>query len=145
MESASNWVNGHSPTDTETVRSRGYKPGSKVDADNVAGPVSSPCEPGSYALDSIDAEGVSVYSHASGYVPAFRKAGTCEVRLSAFADGTPAPVHVLEGLPATWVSRHGAAGGALVLANDVEAGFIRDGRFYTLPAAADVVGPGAPG
>lgn len=80
--------------------------------------------------------GVSQRNRAAGFAPAYRDRDSGEVVLSRFADGTLAPVHVLEGLPAEWVLARDADGCVTRVRAAVEAGFVRDGRFYTREAAA---------
>jgi hypothetical protein len=80
--------------------------------------------------------GVSQRNRAAGFAPAYRERETGEVALSRFADGTLAPVHVLEGLPPDWVLARDGDGCVTRVRATVEAGFIRDGRFYTREAAA---------
>jgi hypothetical protein len=58
--------------------------------------------------------------------------------ISCFADGRPAPIHLLDGLPADWVTVRGAGGRVLAVKASVVAGFIRGGRFYTRAQAASL-------
>jgi hypothetical protein len=83
--------------------------------------------------------GISQGNHRLGFVPAFRDDcdGRCEI--SRFADGRPAPVHLLEGLPAAWIGRRDPAGQALATRPGIVAGFLRGGRFYTREQAAQAV------
>jgi hypothetical protein len=75
----------------------------------------------------------AVFSDASfGFMPAFMDIHNLEVHLSAYKDGNPAVVHILEGLPASWVSEWGHDGQAVALKTGVIAGFMRNGRFYTI-------------
>ncbi len=67
----------------------------------------------------------------SGFVPAFYDTLSDRSTISCFADGTPAPIHLLEGVPAEWVSEYDAEGHVASLRPGVIAGFLRDGRFYT--------------
>lgn len=64
-------------------------------------------------------------------LPAFRDIETGETHLSINADGTLAPVHVLEGLPEHWVLSRGARGEVRAIKDSVIAGFLRGGRFYS--------------
>lgn len=80
--------------------------------------------------------GVSERNRAAGFAPAYRDSESGEVALSRFADGTLAPVHVLEGLPTDWVLARDGDGCVIRVRATVEAGFVRDGRFYTREAAA---------
>lgn len=81
--------------------------------------------------------GVSVRSRPLGFRPAFLDVGTGAVYLSRFADGRPAPMHLLDGLPAGLVTRRTATGQVAALLASVTAGFVREGRFYTRREAAD--------
>jgi hypothetical protein len=56
--------------------------------------------------------------------------------VSRFADGRPAPIHVLDGLPEGWVRCRNASGQVAMARAGVIAGFIRGGRFYTREEAA---------
>lgn len=92
--------------------------------------------------------GISRENRCCGFVPAFRNAETRAVCASTFADGRPAPFHVLDGLPETWVIARDRCGRVVRVKGCVVAGFLRDGRFYTREEAAATVrgeGPGAPG
>lgn len=89
--------------------------------------------------------GVSQHNHQAGFMPAYKNTLTGEAVISCFADGTPAPVHLLEGLPDAWVAsrdEHGCVRRAL---DSVIAGFLRNGNFFTREAAAQLVAeePGA--
>lgn len=79
--------------------------------------------------------GVSRENRAAGFRPAFRHRPTGEVRVSSYADGSPAPVHVLDGLPDAWLSSD-APPGQRNLLDAVEVGFVRDERFYSREQAA---------
>lgn len=90
--------------------------------------------------------GVSERNRAAGFAPAYRDRDSGEVVLSRFADGTLAPVHVLEGLPSEWVLARDGDGCVTRVRATVEAGFVRDGAFYTREAAAlSLSGSGAEG
>jgi hypothetical protein len=80
--------------------------------------------------------GVSERNRSAGFAPAYRDLESGEVVLSRFADGTLAPVHVLEGLPAEWVLARDGDDCVTRVRATVEAGFVRDGQFYTREAAA---------
>ena len=69
--------------------------------------------------------GISQENRSKGFAPAFMSYRTGTVYLSCFADGRPAPFHTLEGLPDKDES--------------VEAGFVKDGKFYTRAEAAAAV------
>ena len=80
--------------------------------------------------------GVSAGNACAGFRPAYFNESTCETVLSRFADGRLAPIHVLEGLPESWVAMRDEQGAALEVCPEVVAGFMRDGVFYTRKAAA---------
>jgi hypothetical protein len=61
---------------------------------------------------------------------------TRQAELSRFADGRPAPMHLLEGLPDLWVVERDTQGRVSALKDTVIAGFIRGGLFYTREQAA---------
>jgi hypothetical protein len=74
-----------------------------------------------------------------GYQPAFFDTETGCMELSCFADGKPAPMHLLDGLPEAWIVERDACGRVVAVKHTVVAGFARDGIFYTrAQAAADV-------
>jgi hypothetical protein len=87
--------------------------------------------------------GVSANNRHAGFVPGYRNCLTGETRISRFADGTPAPVHVLEGLPGEWVDKRDDQGRVLCTVAGVIAGFLRQGRFYTRDQAAGLLGANA--
>jgi len=87
-------------------------------------------------LAFIGTGGVSAENRSSGFLPAFYDRETGRAELSRFADGRPAPMHLLEGMPAEWVARRDAAGGIIALKVSVIAGFVRNACFYTREQAA---------
>jgi hypothetical protein len=82
--------------------------------------------------------GVSRENRAAGFRPAFRHRRSGEVMLSSFADGRQAPIHLLDGLPDAWLVP-GAPKGQRCLGDAVEAGFVRDGLFYSREQAAAAI------
>ncbi len=74
---------------------------------------------------------VSRGCRALGLRPAFQDTATGEVHLSTFADGRPAPVHILDGLPRSWVLAQDDRDRVLAVKETVIAGFLHRGRFYT--------------
>ena len=75
--------------------------------------------------------GVSPENQGYGFVPAFLDQETGTVYPAQFADGRPAPMHLLDGLPdEIVVSRH-ASGHIQALKPSVIAGFLRRKRFFT--------------
>jgi hypothetical protein len=83
--------------------------------------------------------GVSGANRHAGFVPGYRNCLTGETRISCFADGTPAPVHVLEGLPREWVDQRDEQGRVIRTVAGIVAGFLRQGRFYTRAQAAGLL------
>jgi len=75
--------------------------------------------------------GVSAENRGAGFQPAFLDRRTGLVYLSQFADGSPAPVHLLDGLPPELVVQRTAAGRVAAVRDCVVAGFVRDGPFLT--------------
>ena len=84
----------------------------------------------------IGSAGVSEHNQDQGFRPAFRNLETGCVVLARFKDGSPAPMHLLDGLPDEWVLEKDAAGRVLSVKPCVIAGFLRHGRFYTREQAA---------
>jgi hypothetical protein len=80
--------------------------------------------------------GVSQENRALGFRPAFYDVETGRVEAARFADGRPAPMHLLEGLPEEWVTQRCAAGHISAIKDSVIAGFIRGGIFFTREQAA---------
>ena len=78
-----------------------------------------------------DTPGVSINNREQGFRPAFldRSSGRCCI--SRFADGRPAPIHMLEGLPEDWVAERTAEGQAIRAHCHVVSGFLSNGLFYT--------------
>ncbi|MBK7661685.1 MAG: hypothetical protein IPJ28_22305 [Betaproteobacteria bacterium] len=71
-----------------------------------------------------------------GFRPAFYDMATCSLHLSTFADGRPAPVHLLDGLPDEVVVVRSECGRVIAVKASLMAGFERDGFFYTRRSAA---------
>ncbi|NCC29711.1 MAG: hypothetical protein EOM22_16610 [Gammaproteobacteria bacterium] len=75
--------------------------------------------------------GVSRNNGSFGFRPGYLDGASGEAVLSRFADGTPAPVHLLDGLPDSWVLHRDHDGHVTATRPGIVSGFIRDGRFYT--------------
>jgi hypothetical protein len=87
--------------------------------------------------------GVSAGNRRSGFRPAFLDRATGRVYLSKFRDGSPAPVHLLDGLPRELVMQWTDGGRVAAVQDSVVAGFVRDGRFLTRDeVAAELARPG---
>lgn len=92
--------------------------------------------------------GISQENACAGFVPAFFDTATRRVYLSRFADGRPAPFHLLDGMPQETVAARDAGGRPSRLLASIVSGFYRDGRFYTRDeacACACVGGPAGAG
>lgn len=80
--------------------------------------------------------GVSQANRSSGFVPAFLDTTTGKAFRSRFADGSPAPFHLLEGLPASVLV---GSGDTIRAREGLVSGFLRNGEFYTRGQAAKAV------
>jgi len=80
--------------------------------------------------------GVSEENRSSGFRPAFHDLASGRTALARFADGRPAPMHLLDGLPDEWVVERDATGRVSAIKEHVIAGFERNGLFYTREQAA---------
>ena len=80
--------------------------------------------------------GVSPGNRHLGFHPAFLDFATMQVHESRFADGRPAPFHILDGLPEDLVLRRTPLGRVLAAKASLVSGFVRNGYFYTRAAAA---------
>jgi hypothetical protein len=80
-------------------------------------------------------DSASICGNRLGFRPAFLDFATLAIYPSRFADGRPAPFHLLDGLPDEVVKLR--MGGRVVSAKPtIIAGFERGGFFYTRTAAA---------
>jgi hypothetical protein len=75
--------------------------------------------------------GVSRNNRQAGFTPAYLDLNSGTVMPSRYADGRPAPIHLLDGLPETWVTQRDNAGHVTQARRGVIAGFLRNGQFYT--------------
>lgn len=80
--------------------------------------------------------GVSAGGRSLGFIPAFRDSVSGRAYPSRFADGRPAPIHLLDGLPETLVIERRPDGTVTAVKQTVVSGFLRDGQFYTRDQAA---------
>ena len=83
-----------------------------------------------------DSPGVSHANRHLGFLPAFLDTCTMQIHESRFADGRPAPFHLLDGLPDEVVLRRSPLGRVLAAKPSLVSGFVRNGFFYTRAAAA---------
>ena len=93
-------------------------------------------------LQFADTTGVSANNRGLGFVPAFMDTETGNVYLSRFANGTPAPIHVLAGLPDDLTEAHGESAAALSIKSSVISGFVREDTFYSREQAAQATALG---
>ena len=80
--------------------------------------------------------GVSHENRCSGFLPAFCDTLTGRSELSRFEGGTPAPLHLFDGLPEEWVMERSSSGAVVSIKSTVVAGFLRNGCFFTREEAA---------
>ena len=83
--------------------------------------------------------GVSAENGRLGFSPAFHDTATGETFPSRFADGRPAPFHLLDGLPESVVLARDRRGRISRVLGSIVSGFLRDGVFYTRAQAAALV------
>ncbi len=83
--------------------------------------------------------GISQENCNQGFCPAFLDLETGSIYLSRFADGRPAPMHMLDGLPQEVVTQRTAEGKVKAVKPSLAAGFVRQGQFYTRQQAATVM------
>ena len=81
--------------------------------------------------------GRSQENRSIGFRPAFQDLSTGHTYLSRFADGSPAPFHMLDGLPDSLITQRDGDRHVAALRASVIAGFVRNQRFYTRGQAAD--------
>jgi len=80
--------------------------------------------------------GRSQENRSRRFRPAFMDLETCAVYPSRFANGSPAPFHLLDGLPPEAVLSRTPGGRVATVKPSVISGFTLDGVFYTREAAA---------
>jgi hypothetical protein len=80
--------------------------------------------------------GVSGENRHNGFAPAYLDTWTGIALPSRYADGAPAPIHVLDGLPPHWVVERDPCGRVLKTRPGIVAGFLCNGCFYTRDQAA---------
>jgi hypothetical protein len=90
-------------------------------------------------LDYDGTGGTSADNRTLGFAPAFRDSGSGQVFLSCLADGSLAPVHMLDGLPDELVLSRDEQGRVTSVRDSVVPGFVRAGHFYTRDEAAGIV------
>lgn len=80
--------------------------------------------------------GVSRENRHAGFVPGFLDRLTGKIYRSCFADGRPAPIHMLDGLPGHLLDD---SSGRLSAQREVVSGFLLHGAFYTRAEAAEAM------
>lgn len=81
--------------------------------------------------------GISAGNRSLGFRPAFRNLETGHVYPSRFADGRPAAIHMIDGLPDELVVARSASGRVTAVSDSVQSGFVLDGCFYDRQEAAE--------
>jgi len=76
----------------------------------------------------------------SGFLPAFYDKATMTAEVSRFTSGGPAPIHLLDSVPADWVARRCTSGKILALKETVIAGYLYNGFFFTPEEVAHAIG-----
>ena len=71
----------------------------------------------------------------TGFQPAFFDFLTQTIYISCFADGTPAPFHILEGLPRELIVDRARSGRVVSTKATLLTGYERNGYFYTVKSA----------
>ena len=84
----------------------------------------------------IGTGGCSQVNSSLGFRPAFFDFATQTLYPSRFADGRPAPFHLLEGLPDEVIADRAPSGRVTSTRPTLMSGFERNGYFYTRTAAA---------
>lgn len=80
--------------------------------------------------------GRSEENRSLGFRPAFKDMHSSRIYPSRFADGRPAPFHLLDGLPDEVVVARDVSGRVASIKSSVVSGFLRMGRFLTRDEAA---------
>lgn len=83
--------------------------------------------------------GCSEENGGFGFRPAFLDEETGTVHRACFRDGTPAPFHLLDGLPDDVVVGRSESGRVTAVKGSLVSGFVRFGKFYTRDEAAAAV------
>ena len=83
--------------------------------------------------------GTSAEVHCRGFEPAFYDCETGLSYRSCFADGQPAPMHLLAGLPDAVITARDTQGQVLATKPSLISGFTKDGVFFTREQAAQLI------
>lgn len=84
--------------------------------------------------------GVSRHNRTRGFLPGFFDQETGSVYPSCKADGSLAPIHMMDGLPESLIIARSASGRVAAIKRSVIAGFIKEDRFYTREQVAHALG-----
>ena len=87
-------------------------------------------------VEFLGTGGRSQENRSVGFRPAFMDQETSAVYPACFADGRPAPFHLLDGLPPEAVLTRTAQGRVASVKPSIISGFTLNGEFYTREAAA---------
>ncbi len=90
--------------------------------------------------DSVESTGIfherisdiDITEYCYGFIPAFRDLDNDETHISVNGAGLICHYHSMDNLPIEWVEKWDEDGYPLCLKPSVIAGYMRDGRFYTL-------------
>ena len=83
--------------------------------------------------------GVSAENRAFGFLPAFLDRESGRIHLSCDTRGVPVAIHQFDGLPEEWVVARDQGGRPCAVKASVEAGFVREGYFFTREQAAQLM------
>lgn len=83
-----------------------------------------------------DTSGISANNRSLGFVPGFYNPATQRCARSRFANGQPAPIHVIDGIPNSWVKERDSQGRVTKLISGIVSGFLYQNSFYTRAEAA---------
>jgi len=83
--------------------------------------------------------GISHENRPMGFRPAFYDPTTNKVYLSRYADGSPAPCHLLDGLPEEVILKRDTNGHVAIVKSTLVAGFLCNGMFYNREQANRVL------
>ncbi len=72
------------------------------------------------------------------FLPAFINREDGRVELARLPNGQPAAMHLISHLPVEWALQTDPAGKVVALKASIEAGFVRDGCYYTRSEAASL-------
>ncbi|HIG39717.1 MAG: hypothetical protein ABGY96_17870 [bacterium] len=85
----------------------------------------------SESLKYAGTPGVSMHCDARRFKPAFLDKSTGRIEISRLNNGRPAPVHIINWLPAEWAISFFRDGSVKSLKRSVISGFVCDTVFYT--------------